>query len=407
MEGDREAVLAVYRGQAPGQAVWQPRLYYWYYANRLRNRLPAGYAGPSLCDAYERLIAPHEGVVPADLASLSLLDVHRALGASPRYPCEVLGLPLFEEQCDTHHVRVSSTIDGPRTTTVIETPHGTLRRVQHHVVDREPLIKSVDDLRALRFALEHTSFRLLPESFAVAEREFGDDGPVQAFFVKSPFQRFLIEWAGMENAVYMIHDDTNAVEAFLDFVSEWDDQVYHELCVSPIPILNFGENLHAAVTSPALYRRYLLPYYQKRTDELHAAGKRCSIHADGDLKPILPLLVESGFDAIEAPTPKPQGDVTLEELAEAFAGRLIVQDGLPATAFLPSFPEEELVRLAHRLLELFWPRVIPGISDELPPGADIGRVQRIGEIIRSWRPGVAGSPPHSATAKHKPRATDS
>jgi len=101
---------------------------------------------------------------------------------------------------------------------------------------------------------------------------------------------------------------------------------------------------------------------------------------DGSLKPLLPFLRQVPWDGIEAATPVPQGDVTLEELKEAM-GDLVLLDGIPALYFLPHYPEEALVECVKRIVELFYPRLILGISDELPPDGDIERVKLVGQLV--------------------------
>src|SRR5690606_17578328 len=126
--------------------------------------------------------------------------------------------------------------------------------------------------------------------------------------------------------------------------------------------------------------------YERRVARLHQAGKFCSVHADGAVRPILRLLVECGFDAIEAPTPKPQGDVTLEEIMAALGDHVILQDGIPALLFCPEFSEDELLACAEKILRMFAPRLILGASDEVPPDADLGRVRMVGELVKKFKP---------------------
>jgi hypothetical protein len=62
---------------------------------------------------------------------------------------------------------------------------------------------------------------------------------------------------------------------------------------------------------------------------LHGHGKFVHIHVDGYAKPLLPLLKLSGLDGVEALTPKPAGDFTLEEMKAALGDEMVVLDGIP------------------------------------------------------------------------------
>ncbi len=132
---------------------------------------------------------------------------------------------------------------------------------------------------------------------------------------------------------------------------------------------------------PTIWRKYHLPYYSRRNEQLHAAGKRTHIHIDGAMRPLIKLIRESPFDGIEACTPLPQGDVTLEEMKAALGDKVLL-DGIPAVYFLPYFPMDELIDCTKKIIDLFHPRLILGISDEIPPDGDIDRVRLIGEMVQ-------------------------
>ena len=99
------------------------------------------------------------------------------------------------------------------------------------------------------------------------------------------------------------------------------------------------------------------------------------------MKPLLPHLRDCPWDGVEAATPVPQGDVTLEEIKGALADRVLL-DGLPALCFLRSFSVEALVECLKRVVDLFYPRLVLGISDEMPPDGDIERVRLVGELVQ-------------------------
>ncbi|KXB01257.1 hypothetical protein AKJ41_02220 [candidate division MSBL1 archaeon SCGC-AAA259O05] len=103
---------------------------------------------------------------------------------------------------------------------------------------------------------------------------------------------------------------------------------------------------------------------------------------DGRIEPLLPLLDDLPFDGIEAATPKPQGDVTVEELAEAMGDKVLL-DGVPGISFLPNRPMGELKGITEKILEEFSPRLILGISDEPPPNSDFGRFKKVAKMANS------------------------
>jgi sugar phosphate isomerase/epimerase len=117
---------------------------------------------------------------------------------------------------------------------------------------------------------------------------------------------------------------------------------------------------------------------------IHKAGKFTLTHWDGDVKALLPYARDLGFDAIEAITPVPQGDVTLEEMKDALKDDIFLIDGIAALLFDPLYPLERLAAQAQRLIELFAPKLILGISDEMPYPGDMERLAVIGDMVDAY-----------------------
>ncbi len=93
------------------------------------------------------------------------------------------------------------------------------------------------------------------------------------------------------------------------------------------------------------------------------------------------------FDGLEALTPQPQGDVTLEELREHIGDKVLL-DGIPAVLFLSHYSAEELLAAAEQVIRLFHPRLVLGVSDEVPEGAvaadAIERIRMVSEFCKMW-----------------------
>jgi len=385
MESMRQRILSTFRRQPVSRIVWQPRIYYWYYGNRLLNRLPEGYEDHSLLDNMFRVIQAYDGNVPERYREMSMLEVYDDLGASPRYAPEVLGVQIFRSQIDPRKVQVVSRDDGPACTTTYETPLGTLREVTRHGYHTEYPVKNPQDMKVMQYILDYTGFRFDGHAFQVAERAFGERGVVQTYLPRSPLQRLIVTYMGFENTIYALYDYPNETRDLMKAIEAWDDGMYEVAGNSPLEILDFGENIDAFVDSPPLFSEYMIPYYNRRLDQLHGKGKFCHIHMDGALKPLLPLIKETRFDAIEAMTPLPQGDATLEEIKEGLGDKILI-DGIPAIYFLPDQPLEALEACVTQVLEMFSPNLILGASDEVPPPADIERVRRVSEIVACFDP---------------------
>lgn len=356
----QEMNLAVFRGQDPGGVLWQPRLEFWYAVNKKRGTLPAKYRDADLLDVYDDCLA------------------------SVRY---------FTCPLRVRYQRVKTYtrwLDDKRLVRFWETPVGTLREAVHYdqwglsAYHDEYKLKSPDDFRVLEYILQDEEWWWDQQAYEEDLKRIGGRGAPQFYFRRSPIQGLFIEHMGFENTIYAMNDYPKIVEHYVEVATRADDALYEVLCRCPVPILNFGENIDAHMDPPPIWNRHLIPYYRMRTEQLHQAGKFVHIHIDGAMKPLLPHLKNCPWDGIEAATPLPQGDVTIEELKEGMNG-LVLLDGIPAVYFLPTYPVETLIDCLERLIELFHPRLILGISDEIPPDGEIERVKLVGELVQEYK----------------------
>ena len=111
------------------------------------------------------------------------------------------------------------------------------------------------------------------------------------------------------------------------------------------------------------------------------AGRFVHSHWDGYSRTILPLLQDSQLDGVEALTPEPMADMTLEQIKAATGDDVVVLDLLRAIDFLPGYPLDELLDFTRRAMDMFAPRLILGISDEISEIGEIEKVEAISELV--------------------------
>jgi len=357
----RERHLATFERKPGWPIVWQPRLEHWYHTHRRLGTLPARYR------------------------EMSLLELYDDLG------CSVRGYHLFNPCLQRHEhpeFQVERREEGNLTHLTWITPAGRLTTVEQHTdlshLTREYPVKRVEDLAVIEWILTHRTWRWDADRYLQALAEIGDRGAPTLYVPRVNLMRCIIEWTGLEGAIYLLADHPREMERLFATIEESDSPLYDLVAASEVRIINFGDNVHSDLLPPPLLRRWAMPHYQRRSAQLHAKGKFTFPHWDGHVRPILPLARECGFDGIEAITPEPQGDVTLEYAREQM-GDLILIDGIPAVYFLPDYPVEALLECTRRCLELFAPNLVLGISDEISPAGDIERVRLVSELVAGWR----------------------
>lgn len=365
---ERERVLAVLNGDAPDRTPWYGDLSWWHAARLREGRLP------------DAIPAGTEGY----------LAMHRQAGVGIYlYPPF-----LWHEEYD-ETVAVSSERQGDLLVSTMRTPVGTVRNAQKDLPDSatsafvEHYIKEPDDLRVFVYAAEHRKIRPNYDAFAACDAHWAEWGMACALapVCTSALQSMMTRWAGMQTTLELLYSDHQAeVERALEAVQASDDAIFEIIASGPAKLVVFPENLSGELTGRRLIGRYELPYWRRRIEQLHAADIVVGIHNDGTLRGSLASLIDAGFDVVEAATPAPVGDMTLEEIREAAEGRIIVWGGLPGALFSPLYSDEQFDDFVRNALRTFPPGsgFVLGVADQVPPDADFARICRVRELVEAY-----------------------
>ena len=358
----------VIRGRSAGKIIWQPRTQCWFGDKKF-----AGIPFPE----------PFRGMnYPEDLPR-----IYQMLRCSAR---------IYEfNACfrKTEHPKVRYTEEQLSNTDkkiTIKTPVGEQVAVKKSTksssrwITLKWEIESEEELKAAIWRAENTTWTWDQEKYDCLCARWDGLGLPTMHMPRVNIQDLYINTMGVERAVYALSDWKDEVQAYFKALNECHNRLIDIINSSPIEIINFGDNLHGGTLSPALFKEYVLPAYQQRCAKLHSAGKFVHAHWDGDTKPLLPFAGETGLDGIEAVTPRPQGDVTLEEIKDAFGDGLFLIDGLPAILFDKVYPVSVLEDFTRKLIELFAPKLILGISDEISSTGDIKRIKIVGKIVDDY-----------------------
>jgi len=372
----RERNLKIFQREPIEKVLFQPRFMYWF--NRNRVFIPK--------ERHDGVL--HDNTIPDEFFGLDSLEMHQALNVSIRYCAESLGMGLFYQQTKKDSgvkTKISSSPEGESITT-LETPVGTVRQKSKGGYTTEHYVKTPEDMEPIKYMLDNTTFHFNPTTFEIAEDIYKETGIgiAQGYYSRSPFMKLILNYVGFENTVILLARHKKATEELLKFMSDWDDRMYDVLVDCPVKLLNFGENIDGNLISPRYFKKYLVPYWNERVKQLRDAGKFSYAHFDGSLRDLIPLIKLTDFDGIEAATPLPQGDVTVAQIKEGLGDKILL-DGIPATLCMPHFPESRLEETVNELLELFAPNLILGISDELPPNANISRFKLISKIVDEYK----------------------
>jgi uroporphyrinogen-III decarboxylase len=401
-------VLAVLQGRKPDRIPFIDRLELWFTTHRRAGTLPAEFlqgGGPSSMVSSVQM-ARAEGY-----AGMSLPDIHRAVGMGQQvfetlYARQLRGTELRVELSGETIYRQSDPVvdyfpklydilpaDRPGVTTArLSTPVGTLTMRSQLVPDmvdsgtmpymQEHPIKDAADVRVLEWVMERAEYVPKHEKIARMQADMGDIGFVMPFFTRVPFQRLLLDFCGEVPLFFMIHDAPQWVERMMALLHERMLEDIRLAAQFAGPYVQFPDNVDGVITNPELFKRYSLPYYQKYIELLHAQGKAVGSHTDGNLRPILGLLAESGLDVCESFSPAPLTACPFDEAWAAWAHGPIIWGGIPSPILQPETPEDAFRRYVDGVLETVGSRpIILGVGDMVMGNNLIERVRYIADRV--------------------------
>jgi uroporphyrinogen decarboxylase len=160
-----------------------------------------------------------------------------------------------------------------------------------------------------------------------AKKRIGDTGITRGgyfdFGQGSPWQSFCILF-GTEQAIMAAMDRPDWLAHALDAMLQKKLRVIEVGGRIELDLVETGGGAGSnTVISPALHRKFCLPYDQIQHRALHAAGTKVVYHLCGGLMHLLETVVENGADALETMTPPAMGgDCDLAEATRRVGDKL-------------------------------------------------------------------------------------
>jgi hypothetical protein len=226
-------------------------------------------------------------------------------------------------------------------------------------------VKNANDLRVLEFVTNDTAYFPDYAAITAAQDHLGEDGIVVCRMLRSPLQRLLIEWMGIESVAFALADFPDEMDRLLRCMTVADETAIQITAQSPAEIVWSAENITATITTPKLFARYCLPYYNHCASVLHARNKWYGVHLDGQLAALKNMIAQTDLDFVEAFTPPPMGDLDLAEAQTVWRDKVIWVN-FPGSIFHSS--DQAVIKYTLGLLEtgLARGRFLLTFSEDIP-----------------------------------------
>ena len=396
----RERMLATIRGEPTDKIPWAPRMDLWYIAQRARGTIPERFAGMNTFEMAEELdVACH--AVGADFTLPEGRDLAlRGLGIDNHqdypYRVEVRDLPIDFDN-DRENLRtLVRTSAGEVSTHLYRTKQMAQEGISLAFV-KDYAIRSVDDFEAVAQIFEHLEVIPTPEAYAAFKRRVGERGiavargPVAA----SPIHLMLHELVAMDQFFYLYADEPDAIRQLADRMEPFFDAALDALVACDAEVIFWGANYDQDLTWPPFFEAEIAPWLKKVSAKLHAAGKSLLTHTDGENRGLLPFYPACGFDVAESVCPHPMTQLTLAEIRQGMGPKVTVWGGIPSVALLDASMDD--ATFEAYMDDLFGAlgagaRLILGVSDNVPPDANLARLEHIKARIEAFGPVHPPSP---------------
>lgn len=357
----RERYLTVLRKEKADRLSWVPNFDHWLSMNSQHHTVP---------DLY---------------ADMTRNDIVRTVGGTIWARCG-----LLRSQCENVTEVKEDSNDGSLRKITYKTPVGDVSTLHKRATDEyymtEHRIKTVDDIRVVKFIVENTKLYLDDTDFKKSEQDVKDDGiSLTGLPFCMPFIQFGKTDCGWEKGIYLYYDHTQIVEDLMETYEKAIAEGARLLAGSCAEVINLGDNMDELTVSPTLFDTYAVPFYKRISKILHEGGKIFQVHWCGRTKMLLEKAVGTGIDVIEAVSVYPLDRITIPEVLEKAQG-ITIQGGVPSVLMCPqnasreqfeSYMKDLLSKVPHG------ERFVLGMSDNVPPDADFGRVKMISDMVNS------------------------
>lgn len=166
------------------------------------------------------------------------------------------------------------------------------------------------------------------------------------------FEMWMITLASEPDYVAELYE--KLTDAWLDNLQRFVDAVGDRVQILQIND-DFGTQ-HSLFLSVDMYRRMIMPFYQRGIRWIHEhTDMKVFLHSDGAISPLIPSLLETGFDILN-PVQTSAAGMDARQLKDQFGDQLVFWGGsLDCQKTLPYETPEDVVREVDQHLQVFAP----------------------------------------------------
>jgi hypothetical protein len=184
------------------------------------------------------------------------------------------------------------------------------------------IIKDFHDYEVIKYLIEDTEYTPFYDDIKELQMILGNYGIVDSMMPKTPLQSLIMLMGPKKLALdYYMHQ--KEFDDLYNAIYKKQLEAYKIAAESPAEVIWAPDNVTSLITSPKLFERYCLPFYNEASDILHKQDKIYIVHMDGTLRNLAELIAKTRIDVIESFTHPPVGDLMIAEAKKLWKDKVI------------------------------------------------------------------------------------
>ncbi|MCK4786391.1 MAG: hypothetical protein KAV87_21715 [Desulfobacteraceae bacterium] len=157
---------------------------------------------------------------------------------------------------------------------------------------------------------------------------------------------------GMDKLLMAMATEPELVRALFKKVAKANIEVIRRAARAGADIISLGDDYcsnKGPMMSPAMFREFVLPHLQMAVDAAHEEGALVIKHCDGNVWPILDMLVDTGIDGINPIDPI--AGMKMAEVKKVYGSRVCLVGNIDCADLLSHGKIAEVEEAVHKCIE--------------------------------------------------------
>jgi len=190
---------------------------------------------------------------------------------------------------------------------------------------------------------------------------------------------------GMSQFLMDMIENPDLVHELIELTLSHDIRAMQRVVQAGVDVVIFGDDYadkNSTLMSPRHFKEFILPGLKRSVDAAHEAGAYVVKHTDGNIMPILDMIVDTGIDGLNPIEPAAGMDISL--LKQRYGHRIALIGNIDCGYLLCQAPVEEVRRVTRETIRVAAPGGGYCLSSSNSIHSSV-RPENFMAMIQTWR----------------------